>query len=130
MIRAETRRLVRSRAGNRCEYCHTNQDEEPFLRYQVEHIIAVQHGGSDDDNNLALACSHCNLHKGPNLTGIDPLTGTIEPLFHPRRQQWSEHFVSHGPVLIGITAIGRTTIRVLDINNPVRLDLRRGTFAE
>lgn len=129
MIRAETRRLVRNRAGNRCEYCHTHQDEEPFVRYQVEHIIAVQHGGSDDDNNLALACSHCNLHKGPNLTGIDPLTGAVESLFHPRRQQWSEHFASHGPVLVGITAIGRTTIRVLDMNNPVRLDLRRGISA-
>jgi hypothetical protein len=31
-------------------------------------------GGSDDPDNLALACHHCNLHKGPNLAGVDPRT--------------------------------------------------------
>jgi hypothetical protein len=124
MIGAETRRLVRHRAGNRCEYCRTHQDVEPFVRYQVEHIIARQHGGSEDENNLALSCSHCNLHKGPNLTGIDPVSGAVEPLFHPRRQPWPEHFVAHGAVIVGITATGRTTVRVLDMNDPARQELR------
>ena len=43
---------------------------EPFFAYHVEHIVA--HGGRDDSENLALACYHCNAHKGPNLSGLDP----------------------------------------------------------
>lgn len=125
MIGAATRRLVRDRAGNRCEYCLTRQDDEPFVTYQVEHVTAVQHGGTDADDNLALACSHCNLHKGPNLTGIDPDTGEVEPLFHPRRLHWDEHFEFIGALIAGKTSCGRATVRVLAINAEARLDLRR-----
>ncbi len=92
MISSITRRLVRDRAGNRCEYCHTRQEHEPFVSYQIEHVVPKQHGGADDEDNLALACSHCNLHKGPNLTGIDPLSGAVAILFDPRRQSWDDHF--------------------------------------
>lgn len=84
-----------------------------------------QHGGGDEEDNLALACSHCNLHKGPNLTGIDPDTGTIEPLFHPRRQTWAEHFELRGAVIEGKTPCGRATVRVLAMNAETRVDLRR-----
>ena len=125
MIGAATRRLVRDRAGNRCEYCRTRQEDEPFISYQIEHVIALQHDGSDADDNLALACSHCNLHKGPNLAGIDPVTGAIEPLFHPRRQAWNDHFELRGPLIEGKSACGRATVRVLDMNADVRVDLRR-----
>ncbi len=101
MISAATRRLIRERAEHRCEYCRTRQDDEPFITYQIEHVVAIQHGGGDEEGNLALACSHCNVHKGPNLSGIDPETGTVEPLFHPRRQRWGEHFEFHGPEIFG-----------------------------
>jgi hypothetical protein len=40
---------------------------------------------------LALACCYCNRYKGPDLSGIDPNSGEVVPLFHPRRQQWDEH---------------------------------------
>jgi 5-methylcytosine-specific restriction endonuclease McrA len=72
---AATRRLVRERASNRCEYCRIHQDDEPFFRLHVEHIVARQRHGSDDADNLALSCHHDNDHKGPNLSGIDPQTG-------------------------------------------------------
>jgi len=125
MIGAEVRRRVRDRAGDLCEYCHTRQADEPFIAYQVEHIIARQHGEGDEDNNLALACSHCNLHKGPNLAGIDPATGALEPLFHPRRQSWAEHFEVRGALIEGKTPCGRVTVRVLAMNAEARVDLRR-----
>ena len=125
MIAAAVRRAVRERAGDRCEYCRTRQDDEPFVTYQIEHVTAIQHGGTDDEANLALACSSCNLHKGPNLTGIDPDTGRIEPLFHPRRQSWDDHFETRFPLIIGKTACGRTTVRVLAMNAEDRVDLRR-----
>jgi hypothetical protein len=125
MIPAATRRLVRARADQRCEYCRTRQEDEPFITYQVEHVIALQHGGADHDGNLALACSPCNLHKGPNLSGIDPVTSAVETLFHPRRQSWADHFEFQGPVILGKTACGRATVRVLAMNSQVRIDLRR-----
>jgi 5-methylcytosine-specific restriction endonuclease McrA len=61
-----TRSLVRQRAGNRCEYCLIRQAHYESALH-VEHIVAKQHHGADDPENLALACNHCNLHKGPNL---------------------------------------------------------------
>jgi 5-methylcytosine-specific restriction endonuclease McrA len=87
-MEAAVRNFVRSRAGNRCEYCRSNQDDEPFAQFQIEHVIARQHGGSDAADNLALACSNCNLHKGPNLAGLDPLDGALVRLFNPRRDRW------------------------------------------
>ena len=77
--------LVRERAADRCEYCQLPQSDSPLAMLQVEHIRPKKHGGTDDPNNLALACVDCNLHKGSNLTGIDPQTGDITQLFHPRQ---------------------------------------------
>ena len=85
MISAQIRAQVRERAQNACEYCHLHQDDSPLAALHVEHIIPKIYGGSDDLDNLALACIDCNLHKGTNLTGIDPETSEITQLFHPRR---------------------------------------------
>jgi hypothetical protein len=120
---AATRDLVHRRADRRCEYCGLRQ-EHSELRHHVEHVIAKQHGGSEDVGNLALACHRCNLHKGPNLTGIDPETGQLTPLFHPRRDRWSEHFVVEGVRITGLSAVGRATVQVLDLNDARRLELR------
>ena len=78
MMDAETRRLVRERAGARCEYCRLPQEYSELLHH-IEHIVAKQQGGMDDAGNLALACHRCNLHKGPNLTGIDPAAIKASP---------------------------------------------------
>ena len=119
-----TRLFVRERAGDRCEYCQRTQAESPMAKLQVEHILPIKHGGGDDLANLALACLACNLHKGPNLTGIDPLTGAVVELFHPRRQRWEEHFAWEGCRIVGQTAVGRTTVRVLEMNSADRLKFR------
>lgn len=119
-----TRELVRQRAGNRCEYCGLHQHDLPFLRFHTEHIIARQHGGSDDDSNLALSCNHCNLHKGPNLSAIDPQTRQVVQLFHPRQQRWPEHFVPEGIYIVGLTPVGRATVQLLKMNDLSQLELR------
>jgi hypothetical protein len=121
---AATRELVRRRAAERCEYCRLRQ-EDSELAHHVEHIVAKQHGGSDDPNNLALACHRCNLHKGPNLTGIDSHTGQVAPLFHPRNDRWSEHFVFNGPRVEGTSVTGRATVRVLAMNDARRVEVRQ-----
>jgi 5-methylcytosine-specific restriction endonuclease McrA len=118
------RAFVRQRAGNRCEYCQLHQDDSPLASLHVEHIRPRKHGGTDQEENLCLACIDCNLHKGPNLTGIDPASGEITELFHPRKQSWHDHFAWHGIFLIGKTTEGRTTIRVMNINSEEQLELR------
>lgn len=75
---------VRRRAGHGCEYCRIPQ--VAFRRpFHVEHVVARQHGGTTELDNLAFACWHCNLKKGPNLAGIDPETGQTVLLFNPRK---------------------------------------------
>jgi hypothetical protein len=91
----------------------------------MEHIIAKQHGGSEEPGNLALACHRCNLRKGPNLTGIDPLTNELVALFNPRRDQWQDHFRIRIVRIEGTTSIARATVQVLAMNDARRLDLRQ-----
>jgi hypothetical protein len=119
-----TKEQVERRAGGRCEYCHLPA-AHVLTPFQVEHIVAKQHGGKDRLLNLAHACLRCNLHKGPNLTGIDPKTGKLTRLFHPRRHAWKRHFRWDGPRLVGRTAVGRTTVAVLAMNEPERVVLRQ-----
>jgi hypothetical protein len=126
---AALHRLVRWRADNRCEYCRLHEDEAAFARFHIEHIIARQYGGRDRADNLALACQRCNLFKGPNLSGIDPHTGQIVPLFHPRRQTWARHFRWEGVRAVGRTRSGRATVALLKMNAPRRLALRRALAA-
>ena len=122
-------RLVRRRARGRCEYCHLPEKSHP-APFQIDHVIARQHGGRSLAENLALACIQCNRYKGPNLAGIDPVTGEMVRLFHPRRDKWSAHFVWKGFVVTGTTPVGRATIDVLNMNNPVTVELRRALADE
>src|SRR4029077_21030735 len=111
------------------EYCQLPQVLSS-TRFQIDHIIAEQHGGGANAWNLALACLADNNHKGPNLAGIDPKTGKRMWLFNPRRQKWSLHFRWQGPVIIGRTPVGRATIAVLSINLPYRVAQRAALIAE
>lgn len=128
-MRKSLNRKVWKRAKGRCEYCQMPQefDELPF---EIEHVIAEQHDGKAVMNNLALACFPCNRHKGPNLGGVDPRTAKKVWLFHPRGQKWARHFRWKGAYLIGRTAIGRATIRVLAINRLHRVQHRAQLIAE
>jgi len=74
------------------------------------------------------ACPHCNRFKGPNVAGIDPQSGETVRLFHPRKDDWYEHFAWEGARLTGRTAVGRATVQVLAMNAEdllaIRLELR------
>lgn len=120
---------VRERAAHRCEYCRIPQSIY-FPRFQIEHIIARQHGGLTVLDNLALACVRCNLHKSPNIAGIDPLNREQTRLFHPRQDRWVDHFSWNGATIEGKTPIGRATIAVLAMNDPDFVAVRRQLQAE
>ena len=70
-------------------------------------------------------CSFCNAAKGSDAAGFDPVSNTLQPLFHPRRDEWDKHFAWIGPRLRGKTPVGRATIVVLRINLPERIEHRR-----
>lgn len=124
-----TRQFVRTRAGHACEYCRMPQRVYQ-IPFHVEHVIAVQHGGTDAPDNLALACQPCNSHKGPNLASLDPDTGRLTRLFHPRTDVWDDHFMWSGHLLVGRTDIGRTTVALLVINHPVPRSVRAALMLE
>ena len=121
--------LVWSRADSVCEYCRLPQrfDDLPF---EIDHVVASSHGGKTNSGNLALSCFICNRFKGPNLAGIDPRTGHLAKPFHPRRHAWPRHFRWDGAVLVGLTPVGRVTIRVLHINDFLRVRLRTQLVSE
>jgi hypothetical protein len=122
-------RLVWRRAGSCCEYC---RHPRAFTRmsFAIDHIIARKHRGLTVAGNLALSCIACNGHKGPCIAGLDPPSRKLARLFHPRLHKWAYHLRYDGPILIGRTAIGRTTIVVLEINLPHRVALRKALIAE
>lgn len=121
---------VRRRAGGICEYCRMPQKLYPTVTFPIDHVIARQHSGRTVPANLALSCLHCNSHKGPNLAGIDSVTRKLTRLFNPRRHKWPRHFRWNGPVLLGRTAIGRTTITVLALNHPDVIEVREELIDE
>jgi hypothetical protein len=113
---------VADRAGYRCEYCHAPQAAFNF-RFEVEHIRPQSGGGTDEEENLALACRSCNIYKSAYSSGFDEVTRAEVRLFNPRGDAWDEHFeVDTGTVVIrGRTAIGRATIMRLKINSQAQL---------
>lgn len=123
-ISAALRREVRARAGKRCEYCLI-AESQVFFPHEPDHLIALKHGGETTIGNLALACFDCNRFKGSDIASIDKVTGELTPLFNPRTQQWREHFDTRDGLIIPLTATGRVTERLLQLNLPTRVEIRQ-----
>ena len=123
-MKRSLRKLIRARAQRRCEYCQLHEDDLPATPFHVEHIVPKKHGGKDDPKTLAWSCQFCNLSRSSNLRGRDIETGRIVTLINPRRQRWERHFAWDGAMLTGLTACGRATIDVLNMNTSHRVELR------
>ena len=118
------RREVSERAQGRCEYCRFHEADF-FLAFQLDHVRASQHGGPTLVANLALACAHCNSHKGTNLSSFDPDSNERAWLFDPRRDRWEDHFTMDGPHIRGLSPTGRATVVLLQFNAEERGRLRQ-----
>lgn len=120
---------IRVRASLRCEYCRlpVMATQAPF---EVEHILPLKHKGQTLSENLALACLHCNRHKGVNISGISAADGALVRLFHPRRDAWHRHFRVRNGMIVGRTEIGRVTIQVLVMNDHAQVMLRNLWFTQ
>ncbi|MFM7427514.1 MAG: HNH endonuclease [Elainella sp.] len=118
--------MIANRANHRCEYCRAPEVVFNFP-FEVEHILPLSRQGSDDTTNLALACRACNLRKGSRIGGIDPVSGTEQRLFHPRQDLWNAYFRINADTgeIVGLSAIGRVTIGVLEMNSAVQVTARQ-----
>lgn len=123
-IPASLRALVGDRANHACEYCLI-PEIAVFSALEIDHIIAEKHGGKTISENLALACSLCNKHKGSDLASIDPETKEITRLFNPRQDGWQHHFqLKNDGEIHPQTSIGRVTTKLLRINDSGRMKER------
>ena len=109
------RKFIASRADYRCEYCKKPEIIANFS-FHIEHIISQQHGGSDNLDNLAYACSWCNWKKGPNIATILFEKGDLLPLYNPRIDNWINHFKVENGIIEGHTDIAKGTIKLLEMN--------------
>jgi hypothetical protein len=117
-IDAAMRQFIRERARGLCEYCHS-PERISANRFTCDHVLPRSLGGLDELGNLALACRRCNERRYNFVGGFDPVTKTVQPLFNPRTQNWSEHFAwtSNAVEILGISALGRATVSRLDLND-------------
>ena len=123
-IQLAIRKAVAERANSRCEYCQM-LEAEFFVAFEIDHIISLKHDGSDELENLAFACPHCNQHKGSDFGTYVSDSNRLTRFFNPRKDTWEKHFdVDEGEIL-ALTKIGAATIQVLNLNNPDRIILRR-----
>ncbi|HZL38363.1 MAG TPA: HNH endonuclease signature motif containing protein [Tepidisphaeraceae bacterium] len=122
-------RAVKERSGGFCEYCRLPVSQTE-LTFSIDHVIARQHGGATQYENLAFCCGFCNRHKGPNIAGIDPESRKMVSIFNPRLQAWEDHFKWRGAIAVGITPEGRATIAVLKINHRLQIIARRAVANE
>lgn len=112
-----TKHQIHRRADQLCEYCHASEKWQ-YVRFTVDHVVPISLGGSDNLENLALACFHCNRRKWNYIEAINPESGQTVELFNPRLSLWSKHFIWSGDRLsiIGLTPTGAATVAALDLN--------------
>lgn len=117
--------FVALRAAHRCEYCRAPEIIFNFP-FEVEHIFPQARGGNNEEANLCLACRSCNLFKGNFITGFDDVTRMELRLFHPRQDQWDEHFQfdSETGEIRGMTSVGRATAARLRVNSLAQVEAR------
>jgi HNH endonuclease len=109
-----------------CEYCVVPSDYSTDF-FNFDHIQPISQNGTSELDNLARTCGICNGYKHDKTNAIDPLTQEICRLFHPRLDNWKDHFEwsKDSLKIIGKTAIGRTTVDLLQVNRKNNINLRQ-----
>jgi hypothetical protein len=119
-----------ARAGGACEYCRLLQ-AAAGITFHIEHVRPRSRGGETVLGNLALSCPGCNLAKGERIKGQDD-SGRTQLLFNPRDFEpamlgWHLHFVldSRSGIIVPRTSIGQATVKILKMNDSLRVSARR-----
>jgi hypothetical protein len=126
MLSKTVKNAVFERANLLCEYCRSPMDFT-HQSFEIDHIQPISKLGSDDMENLACACGGCNAFKHNKTHGKDPLDNHLTSFFHPRQMLWNTHFAWSEDYLniIGLTNIGRTTVKTLQLNRIGLVNIRR-----
>ena len=116
------KKLVAERALGCCEYCMS----QVFFSTSGFTIDHINPDGGNDIENLALACHLCNGSKFTKTVAVDPETGELVAIFHPRNNAWKDHFCWNDDFtkVIGTTPTGRATVVRLHINRSYLLNQR------
>ncbi len=124
-ISTEDQEQIKTRAKHRCEYCQSwaSYSAQPFV---YEHIIPVAKGGETRLDNLCYACGGCNGHKYTKIESVDPVSKSVASLYHPRTQNWHQHFGWSDDYLhiVGLTPTGRATVLALKMNRKGVINIR------
>jgi hypothetical protein len=125
-LRSHQKSEVKREARDCCEYCGAQEAYSPDT-FSIEHIQPIAKGGTSGFANLANACQGCNNRKYTRVEAIDPLTGDLVPLYHPRRERWAVHFTWNEDFtrMLGLSPTGRATIEALALNRKGVVNLRR-----
>lgn len=119
------REFVAKRAYLCCEYCRLPADKS-FFAFHIDHIVSLKHGGETEADNLAYACSICNVNKGSDVATFLGDRKTAVRFYNPRIDVWREHFyIETTGFLTAQSDIGAATIKVLDLNHPDSIIERR-----
>jgi len=71
-----TRSAIYERDGHKCQYCGSTR------KLTIDHIMPKSKGGTDDWDNLVVACSSCNIKKSNKLlehTGMKLARRPVQP---------------------------------------------------
>lgn len=124
-VSGKLRQKIIEQARNRCGYC-LGEQRYIFAPLEIDHLLPTAKGGTDTEENLWLACALCNPRKGAKTHETDNVTRRKTPLFNPRKQNWNIHFkVVNGIEIVGKTAVGRATVKALQLNNHLAITVRK-----
>jgi len=128
-VPADLRRRVRDHFASCCAYCRTAEGLTVAI-FEFEHIVPRSAGGETVFENICFACPSCNRYKANRTVAVDPGTQDEVTLFHPHREEWSDHFAwsEDATELTALTPTGRATIAALRMNRP-QLSRSRGSSA-
>ena len=99
---------------HRCAYCQTTQANSGQPDGRRPHL-ARDAGGDTAFTTSVLHVVGVTSIKAPKTAAIDPLTGEMTPIFHPRHDRWQGHFAWDESTIYwsGLTQNGRATINRL-----------------
>ena len=125
-IPEELKDQIAQKASFLCEYCKSPKRYSPGP-FNIEHIVPISKGGNSDVQNLAYSCSGCNGHKYNKIEASDPIDELVVPLFNPRKDSWSDHFIwsEDGLLIIGISPTGRASTETFRLNRKELINLRK-----
>ncbi|MBI5914179.1 MAG: HNH endonuclease [Bacteroidetes bacterium] len=119
-VSGKNRRVVKERAFHCCEYCRV-PELFSFIGYEIDHIVSMKHGGTNELENLAWACAICNINKGTDVGTFLLPSLLLVRFFNPRIDLWDEHFEVSGALILPKTEIGEATVKIFQFNQVDRL---------